>query len=82
MSYFVVVGWLVCVYHTTTTDLLDVLNHVQAHLHGTLGVVWSGGGQATDAVVAVAQQLDPMAVVLLRESMKGIRKKKKKNKNK
>lgn len=70
-----------CVYHTTTTDLLDVLNHVQAHLNGTLGVVRSGGGQATDAVVAVAQQLDPMAVVLLRESMKGIRKKKK-NKNK
>ncbi len=44
---------------------LDGVDHVQSHLHGVLGVVVAGVRQPGDAVVAVAQDLDAQALVVL-----------------
>ncbi len=46
---------------------LDGVNHVQSHLDGVLGVVVARVGQAAHAVVAVAQDLDAQAFVILRD---------------
>lgn len=43
--------------------LLDGLTHVQPHLHTVTGVVGQGHRQAGHAVVAVAQDLNPHALV-------------------
>lgn len=43
------------------------LNHVQAHLDATMGVIASGDRQAGDAVVTVAEKLYPQTMVLRRE---------------
>ena len=40
---------------------------MQAHFDGTLRVVWSGCRQSTNAVIAVSEQFDSMAMVFLRE---------------
>lgn len=44
----------------------DGVDHVQAHLHAAVRVVGLGLGEAGHAVVAVPQDLDAAAVVLLR----------------
>lgn len=49
----------------TGTDSRDGVDHVQAHLHTAVGVVGLGLGEAGHTVVAVAQDLDAPAVVLL-----------------
>lgn len=49
-------------------NILDILNHVQSHFHGTNGMIGAGHGQSTNAVVTIAQQLDAMAVVLLQRN--------------
>jgi len=41
------------------------LNHFQSHFDAVLGVVGVGHGHAGDAVVAVAQDLDPHALMLV-----------------
>lgn len=46
--------------------LLDGLTHIQAHLHAVPGVVWQRLGQPGHAVVTVAQDLDPHALVFLK----------------
>ena len=52
--------------HTHThTHLRDGVNHVQAHLHTAVGMVSFWLGQAADTVVAIPQNLNPPAVVLL-----------------
>lgn len=43
--------------------LLNGLTHVQPHLHAVAGMGGQGHGQARYAVVAVAQDLDPHALV-------------------
>lgn len=43
------------------------LNHVQAHLDATMGVIASGDRQAGDAVVTIAEELYPQTMVLRRE---------------
>ena len=45
---------------------LDELDHVEAHVDAVAGVLGVGQGHAGHAVVAVAQDLDPQAVVLLK----------------
>jgi hypothetical protein len=45
--------------------LRDGINHVQPHLHAAVGMVSLGLGEARHTVVAVSQDLDPTAVVLL-----------------
>ena len=45
----------------------DGVDHVQAHLDAVPGVVVAGLGQPGDAVVAVAQDLDAHALVVLRQ---------------
>lgn len=47
-------------------DQIDGLDHLEAELHAALGVVDARSRQARHAVVAVAQQLDPQAVALLK----------------
>lgn len=47
--------------------LLDGLTHIQAHLHTVPGVMRQRLGQAGHAVVAVPQDLDPHALVLLQK---------------
>lgn len=49
--------------------LLDGLTHIQAHLHTVPGVMRQRLGQAGHAVIAVPQDLDPHALVLLEERM-------------
>ena len=44
---------------------LDELDHVEAHVDAVAGVLGVGQGHARHAVVAVTQDLDPKAVVLL-----------------
>lgn len=44
----------------------DGVDHVQAHLHAAVGVVSLGLSEAGHTVVAVSQDLDATAVVLLR----------------
>ena len=44
---------------------LDELDHVEAHVDAVSGVFRVGQGHARHAVVAVTQDLDPKAVVLL-----------------
>lgn len=44
----------------------DGVDHVEAHLHAAVRVVGLGLGEAGHAVVAVPQDLDAAAVVLLR----------------
>jgi len=46
--------------------LPDRVDHIESHLNAALGVVRPRLAQAAHAVVAVAQDLDPHAVVLLR----------------
>ena len=46
-------------------DSLDSFTHVQAHLHTVLGVLGQRDGQPGHTVVAVSQDLDPHALVLL-----------------
>lgn len=46
--------------------LLDGLTHIQAHLHAVPGMVRQRLGQPGHAVVAVAQDLDPHALVFLK----------------
>ena len=43
----------------------DGVDHVQAHLHAAVGMVGLGLREARHAVVAVSQDLDAAAVVLL-----------------
>lgn len=43
----------------------DGVDHVQAHLHTAVGVVSLGLSEARHAVVAISQDLDAAAVVLL-----------------
>lgn len=45
----------------------DGIDHVQTHLHGAVGVVRARFRQARDAVVAVAEDFDPEAMVILEE---------------
>ena len=45
----------------------DCVDHVQAHLDAVPGVVVVRLGQPRDAVIAVAQDLDAQAVVVLKE---------------
>lgn len=58
--------------------LLDGLTHIQAHLHAVPGVMRQRLGQTRHAVVAVPQDLDPHALVLLYDE--AVRREKKKNK--
>ena len=48
-----------------TLTHLDELDHVEAHVDAVAGVFGVGQGHARHAVVAVTQDLDPKAVVLL-----------------
>ena len=48
-----------------TLTHLDELDHVEAHVDAVAGVFRVGQGHARHAVVAVTQDLDPKAVVLL-----------------
>ena len=52
------------------TILRDGINHVYAELHTAVGVIWPGVRNPTDAVIAVAQQLDPQTVVLVSQLVK------------
>ena len=47
------------------SDLLDDVDKVKAEFNTALGMVRSGVRQATDAVVAVSEQLYPHTVILL-----------------
>lgn len=53
--------------------LLDGLTHIQAHLHTVPGVMRQRLGQTGHAVVAVPQDLDPHALVLLQKWVRGSR---------
>lgn len=46
----------------------DGVDHVQAHLHGAVGMVRAGLGQPRYAVVAIPQDLDAEAVVILEQT--------------
>jgi hypothetical protein len=43
----------------------DGFNHLQTHVDAVVGVVGSGNGQTAHAVIAVAQNFYPHALVLL-----------------
>lgn len=58
--------------------LLDSLTHIQSHLHTVPGVVRQGLRQARHAVVAISQDLDAHALVLLNEEVKKKKREKKK----
>lgn len=60
--------------------LLDCLTHIQAHLHTVPGVMRQRLGQTRHTVVAVPQDLDPHALVLLQKCGRGGWEKKKTNK--
>lgn len=48
---------------------LDGLTHVQTHLHTVLGMHGQGDRQARHTVVAVSQNLDSHALVLLKNKI-------------
>jgi len=46
-------------------NLSDGFNHLQAHVDAVVGVIWPGNWQTTHAIVAIAENLNPHALVLL-----------------
>jgi peptidyl-tRNA hydrolase len=46
-------------------NLRNRVNHIQSHLDATVGVVGTWLWQSGDAVVAVAQDFNPQAVIIL-----------------
>ena len=58
------------------SDLLDSLNHCQSHVDTIGGVLRPADGEAANTVVAIAQDLDSHALVLLecRENRESISK--------
>lgn len=59
-----------CIIAKVQEDSRDSINHVQPHLDGAARVVGARLGQPGHAVVAVAEDLDAKAVVVLVKKQK------------
>jgi hypothetical protein len=53
--------------HMQAENLRNSVNHIQSHLDATVGVVGAWLWQSGDAVVAVAQDFNPQAVIILQK---------------
>lgn len=60
------IEWLAIGHRVRKCGSLDHFNHGQSHVDAVGGVLGAADGQPRDAVVAVAQDLDPHALVLLK----------------